>query len=118
MAKQTGLGNVPAGLIRPTTQREPEPAPVEEPELVEAEQGGASVLPIEEPRPARATRARRKASAASSEPAGNGGRRLYLSDEVMFRLRMTAYKKGVSLSEVAEELLSKNLPKWNVERVG
>lgn len=114
--KKSGLAGVPAGLIRPTTPRpEPKPEPVEAPVVSEEEQGGAT-LPIEEARPARATRAKRKA--ATSSRAAAGGNRLYLSEDTMFRLRMTAFKKGVSLSEVAEELLARNLPKWSVERVG
>ncbi len=46
------------------------------------------------------------------------GRRLYLSEDVHFRLRMYAYQKGQKLSEAAEELLDRGLPKWDVNRVG
>jgi hypothetical protein len=61
---------------------------------------------------------RRKRSAA---PAGGNkleGRRLYLSEGVHFRLRMLAYQRGQKISEAAEEILDKALPKYNVDRVG
>lgn len=44
------------------------------------------------------------------------GRRLYLSEDVHFRLRMLAYQRGQKLSEVAEDVLDKALPKWKVDR--
>ena len=46
------------------------------------------------------------------------GRRLYLSENVHFRLRMLAYQRGRKISEIAEEVLDKALPKWDVNRVG
>lgn len=46
------------------------------------------------------------------------GRRLYLSEGVHFRLRMLAYQRGRKISEIAEEVLDKALPKWDVNRVG
>lgn len=46
------------------------------------------------------------------------GRRLYLSENVHFRLRMLAYQRGRKLSEVAEEVLDRALPKYDVNRVG
>jgi hypothetical protein len=46
------------------------------------------------------------------------GRRLYLSEDVHFRLRMYAYQKGQKLSDAAEEVLDRGLPKWDVNRVG
>jgi len=50
--------------------------------------------------------------------AGEEGRRLYLSEDVHFRLRMLAYQRGRKISEVAQEVLDKALPKYDVNRVG
>ena len=47
------------------------------------------------------------------------GRRLYLSERVHFQLQMLAYQqRGRKLSEVAEEILDRGLPKYDVNRVG
>jgi hypothetical protein len=46
------------------------------------------------------------------------GRKLYLTEDVHFRLRMLAYQRGQKLSECALEVLDKALPKWNVDRIG
>lgn len=46
------------------------------------------------------------------------GRRIYLSEGVHFRLRLLAYQRGRKISEVAEEVLDKGLPKYDVNRVG
>jgi hypothetical protein len=45
-------------------------------------------------------------------------RGLYLSEGVHFRLRMLAYQRKQKISEVAEDVLDKALPKWDVNRVG
>jgi hypothetical protein len=46
------------------------------------------------------------------------GRRIYLSEGVHFRLRIVAYQRGVTISQVAEEVLERNLPKFDVTRAG
>jgi hypothetical protein len=46
------------------------------------------------------------------------GRKLYLPEDLYFRLRMLAYQRGQKLSECAVEVLDKALPKWNVDRIG
>jgi hypothetical protein len=46
------------------------------------------------------------------------GRKLYLPEDLYFRLRMLAYQRGQKLSECAAEVLDKALPKWNVDRAG
>ncbi len=45
-------------------------------------------------------------------------RRLYLSEDVHFRLRMLAYQRGQKISEVAQEVLDRGLPQYDVNRVG
>jgi hypothetical protein len=42
--------------------------------------------------------------------------KLYLTEDVRFRLRMLAFKRGAKLSTVANEVLDKALPRWTLER--
>jgi hypothetical protein len=42
--------------------------------------------------------------------------KLYLTEDVRFRLRMLAFKRGTKLSTVANEVLDKALPRWTLER--
>ena len=103
---------LPAGIMQPTTPREVAP-PAEE------EQGGEPAgLPVEaqasEVRTPSVRRRKAKASAAEKVE----GRRLYLSEDVHFRLRMLAYQRGRKISEVAQEVLDKALPRYDVNRVG
>jgi hypothetical protein len=51
-------------------------------------------------------------------PAGGAdkGWKLYLTEDVRFRLRMLAFKRGAKLSTVANEVLDKALPRWTLER--
>jgi hypothetical protein len=44
------------------------------------------------------------------------GWKLYLTEDVRFRLRMLAFKRGAKLSAVANEVLDKALPRWTLER--
>jgi hypothetical protein len=101
--KRNGL-SLPTGILTPTTTpTRPEPEP--EPEG----QGGES---DDAPRP----RARKRRPAAAAEAAEAKGEKLYLSADVKFRLRMLAFKRGTTLSKVANEVLDKALPKWKLER--
>jgi hypothetical protein len=90
-----------------------------EDEILEVGQGGdtpaasAETLEALESKTTRTTRSRSKKTVKTSKEA----RRLYLSDDVDMRLRLTALSRGCSLSDVAEEILSKNLPKWDLKRV-
>ena len=103
---------LPSGILQPTTPREVPPPVIEE------EQGGEIPASAEsssaEPRTPRVRR--KRATTAASEKLE--GRRLYLSEDVHFRLRMLAYQRGRKLSEVAQEVLDKALPKYDVNRVG
>jgi hypothetical protein len=100
---------LPAGILQPTTPREAGPA--------EEEQGPEAPLPEAQASEARTPSVRRrKAKAGAAEKVE--GRRLYLSEDVHFRLRMLAYQRGRRISEVAQEVLDKALPKYDVNRVG
>ena len=76
-------------------------------------------LPDEAPKgePVKTPRVRRKRTGAN-QASKIEGRRSYLSEGVHFRLRMLAYRRGQKLSEVAEEMLDKALPEWDVNRAG
>lgn len=58
-------------------------------------------------------RARKPVAAAGAD---RDGWKLYLSEDVRFRLRMLAFKRGQKLSTVANEVLDKALPRWTLER--
>jgi hypothetical protein len=98
---------IPAGILQPTTPRD-EPAPADE------GQGGESTAAAPEPKLPRVRK--KKAAPAAAEKVE--GRRLYLSEDVHFRLRMLAYQRGQKISEVAQEVLDKALPRYDVNRVG
>lgn len=95
---------LPAGIYQPTTQ--PEPA---------SGQGGAPPedVPVETTGP-KAPRARKKKAVAPLEKVED--MKLYLTEDVRFRLRMLAFKRGAKLSTVANEVLDKALPRWTLER--
>jgi len=84
----------------------------------DAGQGGAEAARPEEPAPEARTPRVRKRKGASTADAKLEGRRLYLSEDVHFRLRMLAYQRGRKLSEVAQEILDRGLPKYDVTRAG
>ena len=64
------------------------------------------------PKPSKA----RKAKKAVPTGADKDGLKLYLNEDVRFRLRMLAFKRGAKLSTVANEVLDKALPRWSLER--
>jgi hypothetical protein len=99
---------VPAGILQPTTLPEtPEP---------EEERGGSNGR--DDGQEAKASRSRKNQVTAKASSSKVEGRKLYLPEEIHFRLRMLAYQRGQKLSECAAEVLDKALPKWNVDRVG
>jgi hypothetical protein len=107
---------LPKGILAPTAQ--PEGSPGEAGQGGEPDDPGIAAGEAAPPEP-KAPRVRKKAGKAGS--AGNSkieGRRLYLSEGVHFRLRMLAYQRGQKISEVAEDVLDKALPKWDVNRIG
>lgn len=99
---------VPAGILQPTMPLED--SPVDEGQG-EARDEGQSLKAG-----SRATRKNKVTEKASSGKVE--GRKLYLPEDLYFRLRMLAYQRGQKLSECAAEVLDKALPKWNVDRIG
>ncbi len=107
--KKTGL-TVPAGILQPTTPLE---------DLPGDERQGDGPIRDEGPESRATLKAARKNKVTDKASSGKvEGRRLYLSEGVHFRLRLYAYQKGQKLSDAAEELLDRALPKWDVNRVG
>jgi hypothetical protein len=102
--------SLPTGIFSATTTP-PEPEPAEP-----AGQGGAAQAD-DAPAEAKASRARKKkATAATGADTSDDGAKLYLTPDVRFRLRMLAYQRGKKISAVANEVLDKALPRWNLER--
>jgi hypothetical protein len=114
--KKTGL-TLPAGIFQSTTPPEPAKAvPVDPPPP--AGQGG--VEPVDDAPAAghdsKAAKPRKKKIVAAAGSAPVEGWKLYLSDDVRFRLRMLAFQRGKKISTVANEILDRNLPRWTLER--
>jgi hypothetical protein len=117
--RKTGLGSLPAGLMRPTTP----PEPTIPPEAAEAAEAG----PDDEGRGdqraadavaaavASAPRSRRKRPVVSTKTTG---RKLHLPDDVHDRLWLLARQRRTTVSTVAAEILDRNLPRFKVEREG
>lgn len=95
--------SLPAGILQPTTPLEPVVTPTGQ---------GADVGDDATPKPSR-TRKKRATAAASDKVEDM---KLYLSEDVRFRLRMLAFKRGTKISTVANEVLDKALPRWSLER--
>ena len=99
---------VPAGILQPTMPLEDPPADEGQGEARDEGQGVKAGS-----RTPRKNKVTEKASSGKVE-----GRKLYLPEDLYFRLRMLAYQRGQKLSECAAEVLDKALPKWNVDRIG
>lgn len=128
--KRTGLGSVPAGLLRPTTRpdakdkdrdkKEPETVVEETPEPVaeiapEVEVKETVAAPAAKETKSAAPRASRKRrSAAESERVVPW--KIYLPESIHFRLRQLAYERGLKLSEAAAEVLDRGLPFYEIVR--
>jgi hypothetical protein len=106
MAKSNGLAPLPSGLLRPTT---PQPDD-DRAEDVEPAAEGRGDAPAES-RPARARKPRTKVPSGETK-----GRKLNLSDDTFDRLQLAAIKRRTTISAVAEDLLSRNLPKLRIEQ--
>jgi len=101
--------SLPTGIFSATTRPEPEPA--------EPTGQGSQVQADDTPAEAKTSKARRKkATAATGADTSDDGAKLYLTPDVRFRLRMLAYQRGKKISAVANEVLDKALPRWNLER--
>ena len=101
---------LPAGIYAATTRPESERPP--------SAQGGERTedIPVEpaEPAGAKAPKTRKRKAAAAAEKVED--MKLYLTEDVRFRLRMLAFKRGAKLSTVANEVLDRALPRWTLER--
>ncbi len=105
---------LPSGIFEPTTRPDPSrsgPRPTEGQGVEPAEEG-----PVEpaEPVGGKAPKSRKKRAAAASEKVED--MKLYLTEDVRFRLRMLAFKRGTKISTVANEVLDRALPRWTLER--
>jgi hypothetical protein len=115
--RKTGLGSLPAGLMRPTTPPEPAITP-EAPEADPAGEGRGVDRRAAEAMSAAASstpRPRRKRPAVSTKTTG---RKLHLPDDVHDRLWLLARQRRTTVSTVAAEILDRNLPRFKVEREG
>ena len=105
MARTTGLGTASMELLRPTAADDTE-GPVDEGE------GRGDVLAESQTAPKRTRKAR---------PAPSGDRRarnIRLSDDVHDRLWQLAHQRRTTVSAVADDLLNKALPRYEVKRQG
>lgn len=98
---------LPAGIFQSTMP------PLDE--IVQEEEQGTPAV-VSQDGKGKATRKNKVTSKATSGKVE--GRKLYLSEDIHFRLRMFAYQNGQKLSEAAMEVLDKALPKWDVNRTG
>ncbi len=99
--------SLPAGIFAPTTPHE-----TDEPVVGQGVPDRADDAPVESK-----TRSRKKkTTSATGADTSDDGAKLYLSADVRFRLRMLAYQRGKKISAVANEVLDKALPRWNLER--
>lgn len=97
--RKSGM-SLPAGIRQRTMQPEPAPAEGEEaPDLTTS---------------AKASTRSKKKKAVVSEKVED--MKLYLTEDVRFRLRMLAFKRGAKLSAGANEVLDKALLSWTLKR--
>lgn len=107
---------MPSGLFRPTATT-PAASPADDPTPTPAESEGEgrgdepATVPIEAPS---RTRTRRKPAPANKSRSRN----LHLSDDVHDRLWQLARQRRTTVSAVAEDLLNRALPRWEVRRQG
>jgi hypothetical protein len=110
--RKTGLGALPAGLLRPTTPHEtippePETGTDDVGDQVEGQGGATEAKPT--------IRTRRKRPIVASKTTG---RKLILPDDVHDRLWLLARQRRQTVSAVAAEILDRNLPRFQVTREG
>lgn len=128
--KRTGLGSVPAGLLRPTTRpdaKDKEKASAVEESVEETSVTETSETPEKQPEPA-VSQSSSSSSSSSSTRSTRGSRKrktaaeservvpwkIYLPESIHFRLRQLAYEKGLKLSEAAAEVLDRGLPFYEI----
>src|SRR5438046_336149 len=96
--------SLPAGILQPTTRPDDEAV----------EQGGPAGGDVTEAKAPKAPKSKKKKGAADADKVED--MKLYLTEDVRFRLRMLAFKRGAKISTVANEVLDKALPRWSLER--
>lgn len=107
------MGELPAGLIRPTTRPETNESEEEFATPATDEPGGRDWV---EPNPEIRQPKRRTRRAA---PKGESrGRKIGLPDDVHDRLWQFAREKKITISAAAAGILDKNLPRYRIEREG
>jgi hypothetical protein len=97
--KKNGL-SLPVGVLQPTTRLD----------AGGADEGSESAAEV------KATKARKRKATATATADKVEDMKLYLTEDVRFRLRMQAFKQGKKISTVANEVLDKALPRWTLER--
>jgi hypothetical protein len=138
--KRTGLGSVPAGLLRPTTRldnkdkdREKDRSELVEDETIETQVEASPVTDLRESEPAviaaaavAAPSVNPKEAAKATAPRASRKRKtaaeserivpwkIYLPESIHFRLRQLAYERGLKLSEAAAEVLDRSLPFYEI----
>lgn len=133
--KRTGLGNVPAGLLRPTMR--PDNKEKDRPEIVEEEtiEAQAETVSVSDPQETEMVPAAVVAVAPVAKEAGKASAprasrkrktaaeserivpwKIYLPESIHFRLRQLAYERGLKLSEAAAEVLDRSLPYYEIVR--
>jgi hypothetical protein len=95
--RKNGL-SLPAGVLQPTTRLD----------VVGSEESPESTSE------AKAPKSRKKKAVATTDKVEDT--KLYLTEDVRFRLRMQAYKQGKKISTVANVVLDKALPRWTLEQ--
>jgi hypothetical protein len=100
---------LPTGIYQPTTRPEPAAGPEPGQGGDPADDGPAGATAAKSARPRK-----RKAAPAAADKVED--MKLYLTEDVRFRLRMLAFKRGAKISTVANEVLDKALPRWTLER--
>ena len=132
--KRTGLGSVPAGLLRPTTRpdnKEKDRVEIVEDETIEAPVEASPVAEQRDSEPAVIAAATVPAPAAKEAAKATAPRasrkrktaaeserivpwKIYLPESIHFRLRQLAYERGLKLSEAAAEVLDRSLPFYEI----
>jgi hypothetical protein len=115
--RKNGLAALPAGLLRPTTQPEPEIAV----DPGDTESRSSPTFDADEGRgegaePRTPAKPRRKRAPVTTGPAK--GRKIHLPDDIHDRLWLLARQRRTTVSAVATEVLDRNLPRYKVEREG
>jgi hypothetical protein len=112
--KKNGL-TLPTGIFQSTTPPESAKAVQIDPPQP-AGQGGVEQVDDAGGSTSKAAKPQKKKTAVAAGSVSVEGWKLYLTEDVRFRLRMLAFQRGKKISTVANEILDRNLPRWTLER--